>query len=152
MHFNMNQMMETIISGQEQECSANTTELLHAIVDKTKLVRNCIVYDKAGDLEEDDIDFDSILQMVGDWTGYEAGCNELRIPKQSIPPDQYLALTEGLGRMLSDKYGGRDCAVYLSLMEEEIDLRFHTIRENEVLWLDENLDNYDCPILCWIQE
>ena len=70
----------------------------------------------------------------------------------SIQPEQYLAFAEGLGRLLSDTYGGRECAVYLLLVDDEIELRFHTIRENEPLWLDENLDAYDSPILCWIQE
>ena len=152
MRYNINEKMEKVLNDEEQECSEQTTELLKNIVAETKLVRNCMGYDKAGNLKEENIDFDGILEIVGDWTGYEAGCNELRLPLQSIQPEQYLAFAEGLGRLLSDTYGGRECAVYLLLVDDEIELRFHTIRENEPLWLDENLDAYDCPILCWIQE
>lgn len=152
MHFKVNQKMEAIIMEQDQECSPQTTELIKGIAAKTKLIRNCIIYDQKGDLEEDQIDFDSILAIVGDWTGYEAGCNELRLPLQSIPPEQYLAFAEGLGRRLSESYGGRECVVYLFVQEDALELRFHTVHNYEQAWLDEDLDSYDCPILCWVQD
>ncbi len=41
--------------------------------------------------------------------------------------------------------------VYISVYDDEIELRFHTYRKNESLWLDENLDKYDTPILYCIQ-
>lgn len=36
--------------------------------------------------------------------------------------------------------------VYI-ILNEDIELRFHTYRDDERLWLDENLNKYDTPIL-----
>ena len=48
MRYNINEKMEKVLNDEEQECSEQTTELLKNIVAETKLVRNCMVYDKAG--------------------------------------------------------------------------------------------------------
>lgn len=49
--------------------------------------------------------------------------------------------------MLSQKYEGRKFGIVISLYDEAIDLRFHTYRSDEGLWLDKDLNKYDNPIL-----
>ena len=49
--------------------------------------------------------------------------------------------------MLSQKYEGRRFGIVISLYDEAINLRFHTYRSNEGLWLDKDLNKYDNPIL-----
>ncbi|MCR4651423.1 MAG: hypothetical protein K5662_06675 [Lachnospiraceae bacterium] len=66
------------------DCEGNTMlEVVREIVYNTKIVYDCLVYDKAGIIEETNINFDRIMMMCGDKTGYEASCNEIRIDKLS---------------------------------------------------------------------
>lgn len=147
----MNDMMNAILKDDKgAESSLQLDAILTEIVTKTKKIKECIIYDKDGTLEEEKINFDRILQLVGDWTGYEVSCNELRFERNSIPQSQFLRVASRLGDMLSQKFNGKEIVVYISLFDNEIELRFHTHREDEGLWLDRDLNKYDMPILCWI--
>lgn len=147
----MNDMMSAILKNQkEKEISSQLDTILESIVNRTTKIRDCILYDGDGTLEEEKINFERILQFVGDWTGYEASCNELRFDRRSIPQSQFLILASRLSNMLNKKFNGRKIVVYISLYSDEIELRFHTYRENEGLWLDKDLNKYDVPILYWI--
>ena len=77
-------------------------------------------------------------------------CNELRFERESIPQSQFGVLAKRLSDMLSQKFNQKKIVVYISLCDNEIELRFHTHREDEGLWLDKDLNKYDMPILCWI--
>ena len=147
----MNDMMNAILKDEKgEESTLQLDSILIEIVSKTKKIKDCIVYDKDGTLEEEKINFDRILQFVGDWTGYEVSCNELRFERNSISQSQFEVLASRLGDMLSQKFNGKEIVVYILLCDNEIELRFHTYREDEVLWLDKDLNKYDMPILYWI--
>lgn len=147
----MNDMMNVILKDKkEKEFYLQLDVVLAEIVDKTKKIKDCIIYDKDGTLEEEKINFNRIIQFVGDWTGYEVSCNELRFERKSIPQSQFLVLASRLSDMLSQKFNGKEIVVYILLCDNEIELRFHTYREDEGLWLDKDLNKYDMPILCWI--
>lgn len=147
----MNDMMNAILKDEkEPESSLQLDSILTEIVSKTKKIKDCIIYDKYETLEEEKINFDRILRFVGDWTGYEVSCNELRFERNSISQSQFGVLASRLGDMLSQKCNGKQIVVYISLCDNEIELRFHTYREDEGLWLDKDLNKYDMPILYWI--
>lgn len=145
----MNEMMKIVLDKKEnKECNLQIDAILDEIVCKTKKIKDCVIYDKDGTLEEEKINFNRIIQFVGDRTGYEASCNELRFERHKIFPCQFLALANELSHMLSEKYNGKKIVVYISLYEDDLEVRFHTYRKNERLWLDEDLNKYDRPILC----
>ena len=147
----MNDMMNAILKDEKElEFSLQLDSILTEIVSKTKKIKDCIIYDKDRTLEEEKINFDKILQFVGDWTGYEVSCNELRFERNNISQGQFRVLASRLGDMLSQKFNGKEIVVYILLCDNEIELRFHTYRENEGLWLDKDLNKYDIPILYWI--
>lgn len=147
----MNDMMNAILRDEKvEESSLQLDAMLTEIVSKTKEIKDCIIYDKDGTLEAEKINFKRIIQFVGDWTGYEVSCNELRFERKSIPQSQFEVLASRLGDMLSQKFNGKEIVVYISLCDNEIELRFHTHREDERLWLDKDLNKYDMPILCWL--
>ena len=147
----MNDMMNAMLEDDKRaESCLKLDAILGEIVSKTKKIKDCIIYDKDGTLEEEKINFNRIIQFVGDWTGYEVSCNELRFERKSIPQSQFLVLASSLSDMLSQKFNGKKIVVYISLCDNEIELRFHTYRKDEGLWLDEDLNKYDMPILCWI--
>ena len=104
-----------------------------------------MIFDENGTLNEERMNFDRILKIVG--AGYEVSINELRFSKGEIPRNQILYFVDCLNLELSRKYGERKFGIIISLYDGSIDLRFHTYREEEGLWLDNNLDKYDVPIL-----
>lgn len=138
---------------QEANSGENLPEsaILQSIVDKTKLIKDCIIYDADGTLREEKINFDRVLRFNGDWTGYEAHCNELRFDLEELEPSCFLAFANSLSLALSQKYS-RSVVVYISLYEDSVDVRFHTYREHELPWLVEDLNEYDEPILRCIAE
>lgn len=147
----MNDMMKEILQcDDKKEGYLQIEDILEEIVAKTKVIRDCIIYDKDETLVEEKINFSRILQFVGDWTGYEVSCNEFRFERESIHSSQFLTLASKLEYLLSQKYKGKKIVVYISLYEDEIELRFHTYRTTERMWLDEDLNKYDTPILSWI--
>lgn len=144
-------MMNAILKDEKgEESSLQLDTILTEIVSKTKKIKDCIIYDQDGTLEEEQINFNRIIQFVGDWTGYEVSCNELRFERKSIPQSQFGVLASRLSDMLSQKFNGKEIVVYISSCDNEIELRFHTHREDERMWLDKDLNKYDKPILCWV--
>lgn len=147
----MNDMMNLLLKDvKESKFSFQSDIILAEIVSKTKKIKDCIIYDKDGTLEEEKINFKRIIQFVGDWTGYEVSCNELRFERESIPQSQFVVLASRLSDMLSQKFNKKKIVVYILLCDNEIELRFHVHRKDEGLWLDKDLNKYDMPILCWI--
>ena len=87
--------------------------------------------------------------MFGDWTGYEVSCNELRFSRKLINPNVFFTLAEKLSEMLLQKYA-KKVVIYIIMHDNEVELRFHVYREKEGLWLDEDLDKYNIPILYYM--
>ena len=147
----MNEKMKKLIrGGGERGNPEDVGQIVRQIVSKSKLIRDCVVFDNEGNLKEDRIYFEHmIMKFAGDWTGIEVYYNELRYEKTELPYNQYLNLVVKLAGALEKKYD-RKMVVYLSDTNNGfIDLRYHSYREYEGLWLRENLDEYDNPILCW---
>ena len=144
----MNKKMNNITSkSNEQQFNLENDVMIREIINKTKKIRNCIIYDEDNTLEEEKIHFDRIVKMYGDWTGYEVSCNEIVFDAETIEEKYYLTFAENLRKVLSEKYA-RNVVVYLIKSDNLIELRYHSYREDEDLWLDDNLDIYNDAILC----
>lgn len=144
----MNDKMKQILKQKkESERKADTKLIAEKIIRKTRSINNCVIYDEKGNLDEKSINFNRILKFVKDRTGYEISCNELRFSQNDIPSDQILYFVETIDFLLSSRYKGRGFGIIVSLQDEEIELRFHTFRYNEGLWLASDLNKYDIPIL-----
>lgn len=64
-----------------------------------------------------------------------------------IPLSYCSVLGDRLYDVLAGKYREKKFVVYISVCDESIEVRFHTYREEDGLWLDENLNKYSEPIL-----
>ena len=77
---------------------------MHSIVSRVRLIRDCIIYDERGELKEENINFERILRFVGDWTGYEVSCSEIRFSRESIPKEQLMdfmrKIRDGLSQII----------------------------------------------------
>lgn len=144
---NTNWMMKQILLTEAEKKGRQAEKISKKVIKKTRLIRNCVIFDKDGTIKEEKINFDRVLKIVGDWTGYEVSSNELRFSEEEIPRNQILYFADCLNLELSKKYKERKFGIMISLYDGFIDLRFHTYREKEGLWLDNNLDKYDVPIL-----
>ena len=149
----LNTKMKNIIYDRinSEDLRDHISEFCDNYLSKTKIIRDCIIYDQEGNLSEDKINFERILKLYGDWTGYEASCNEIRLTdyldlnKENIGNiiDVFNHLKEGLLNM----YPNRKFCIIFSMDESDITVRFHTYREVEGLWISEDLESYDNPIL-----
>lgn len=75
----MNELMKNVFG-----CESDTIlDLAREIANCTRNLCDCLVYDKAGEINETKLNFDRIMMMYGDRTGYEVVCNEIRIDKLS---------------------------------------------------------------------
>lgn len=147
---NMNKKMKQILKEEKfPETSFEIDAIVNRIVDKIKIINNCIIYDQDGTLRESRVNFDRVLKMFGDWTGYEVSCNELRFSRKLINPNVFFTLAEQLSEMLLQKYA-KKVVIYIIMHDNEVELRFHVYREKEGLWLDEDLDKYNIPILYYM--
>ena len=142
---NTNWMMSQILLKEGEKQGLQAKMISKEVIKKTRLIRNCVIFDENGTLNEERMNFDRILKIVG--AGYEVSSNELRFSKGEIPRNQILYFVDCLNLELSRKYRERKFGIIISVYDESIDLRFHTYREEEGLWLDNNLDKYDVPIL-----
>ena len=142
---NINWMMNQILLKEGEKKGLQAEMISKQVIKKTRLIRNCVIFDENGTLNEERMNFDRILKIVG--AGYEVSSNELRFSKGEIPRNQILYFVDCLNLELSRKYRERKFGIIISVYDESIDLRFHTYREEEGLWLDNNLDKYDVPIL-----
>lgn len=142
---NINWMMNQILLREGEKKGLQAEMISKQVIKKTRLIRNCVIFDENGTLNEERMNFDRILKIVG--AGYEVSSNELRFSEGEIPRNQILYFVDCLNLELSRKYGERKFGIIISLYDGSIDLRFHTYREEEGLWLDNNLDKYDVPIL-----
>ena len=140
----MNELMKKEFVEEE----GTIYQLIKMIVQNTKLINDCIVYDKNEIIDESQIDYDRIKKMYGDRTGYEVACNEIRFEKEIINQSQITAFLVNLEIELSTRFS-RKVAIYFQFIDEFIDLRFHSVRENETMWLSDDLNVYNVPIICY---
>lgn len=140
--------MEDLLDTAGQETvSENGLLLIKEIISKTKLIGSCVLYDCDGTLTEEAIDFEWALRVNGDYTGYEVSCNEICVAAEAVPVSQLLPFAGELDKALRDHYKGTAFGIILAIEQTGIVLRIHTHRAPEGLWLNENLDQYDTPLL-----
>ena len=83
-----------------------------------------MIFDENGTLNEERMNFDRILKIVG--AGYEVSSNELRFSKGEIPRNQILYFVDCLNLELSRKYGERKFGIIISLYDPNEYIAFST--------------------------
>lgn len=111
-------------------------------------VHDCVIIDIDNEIKIEKINFDRILSMFQDRTGYEASCNEMRLNDYIDLPNETAALktAEIIMQVWENKllleYPQCSFCMILSIHEGYATLRFHQIRDNEQPWLDDDLESY----------
>lgn len=143
----MNELMEKTIKLDIKRKKQNYTDIVNEICNDTYIFNGLLIYKKNKELNEM-ISKEDLIKFYGDWTGYEASYNEIRIKKNKVSASSFIEIAIKLKDLLSNKYNNQNIVVYLSLYDDDLEIRFHTRREDEPLWLDDDLNKYDIPILC----
>ena len=145
---NMVDLLEKAKIKNEEVIKISTDNLSKIINPKFKEVHDCIIIDVNNEIEVENINFERILSMFRDRTGYEASCNEIRINDYIDYSDEVAVLQ--LAEIIMDTWKYKlktDYPQYrfwiiLSFSEGYVTMRFHVIRENERSWLKADLDEY----------
>jgi hypothetical protein len=145
----MNLKMKMVLDEKSQKQNSDfvVNDIVNNIVKNTIKIKDCIIFDDKGKIKEKDIDFEWVLDIYGDWTGFEVGCNEVFLSYDLLGIEDIISMLKKLKTRLLKKYKERKFCIIVSLENQNIILRFHTYRENEGMWITEDINSYDNPIL-----
>ena len=129
----------------------NYQEALTAVLSETKLVHDCVLCDPRGDLLDEPINIEWIIKIHGDLTGFEASVNEIVLNENSFSSAEISEMAQFLLKGLRQKYPSRSFCIIISIDNQNAVIRFHTAREEETMWCDMNLENYNEPVLVEIE-
>ncbi len=106
-----------------------------------------VIVDFNNEMKQGGLNHDWILSQYGDYSGYEASCNEMRVSDyidiNNIQPAPFiLRLIGNLKSILKRKYPQFNFILIGIIKSNEIEIRFHSLRHNEKGWLSENIDEY----------
>lgn len=114
-------------------------------------VDDCFILDLEYELPDNPtINWNRILKMYGDKTGYEASCNELRINDYLDYSDlsgeeilfYALQVVDGWEHHLKEKFPEHKFVVIISIDESFATIRFYKYREKESSWLKADIEEY----------
>lgn len=109
---------------------------------------DCILIIDDEEIELTQEQFVEVIKMYGDKTGYEVSNNELRVIDYSdtilTEEEQYL-LGKSLILDLSHKIRPK-MVYYFSFDNDALTIRFHKFREEEGLWINEEIEEYNEPL------
>ncbi|NOW04336.1 hypothetical protein [Clostridium beijerinckii] len=147
----INEKMKELLKKVEKleiETEIKADELAKIMFVNFKEVYNCIIIDMNNTIKEESINFQRILSMFGDRTGYEASCNEIRINDYINYSDEGTVIQ--LGKLilnawkdkLKTEYPEYNFCIIFSFSNGFGTMRFHVIREDESRWLESDLNKY----------
>lgn len=130
-----------LIEEKVQKFSKKTFHKIKCIDDKI------IVLDLDNEIESQQLDDEWVINQYGDYTGYEASVNEMRVNSYINISDAnstvlLLKLIDELKRYLQLVFSKYQFTIIGSVQGQDIDIRFHVVRQNEVSWLCEDIDSY----------
>lgn len=149
----INSAMRTYLSENSRETKDFSVEdFVSKILDNTKPYFDFILYCPTNDVFFNQIDIEKIYKFFGDKTGYEASVNEVSIGNGEYNPSQIIELSQKLINGLNSVFSNRNFCVIVSVDEKRTNVRFHTIRSDEPLWCDIDVEKYQEPVLIEFSE
>ena len=135
-------------SSIEEEFKIELEQLKKLFFPPFKQVKDCVIFSEksVNKLEET---FDKAMGMYLDKTGYEASNTETQINsffEDSISMEfgtkLALMVLKVWKLQLKDMNPQSNFCLIISCDEDRVEIRFHQVRENEKMWLDEELEHY----------
>ena len=151
-----NEMLKYMITTNnydEVKINQKVDEFSEKIFSFIKVIDECVVIvDFNNEMNHGGLNHDWILSQYGDYSGYEASCNEMRISDyidiNNIQPAPFiLRLIENLKLILKRKCPQFNFVLIGIIRTDVIEIRFHSLRYNEKGWLSEDIDEYKEAII-----
>ncbi len=140
-----NSKMTNLLSDiKTDEIQNELITLMDHIVSNIRLIKDCTIYD-TDNIVDEDVNLEVILKLVGDLTGYEMGCNEFRFETNGT--ESFLSIATYFLNQLKRKFYERKFVVYVFVENTVFFLRFHTFRENEGIWVNNDLEQYENAVM-----
>ena len=123
-------------------------QVCYDILSKIKQVGDCIVYDECNALDSKTNSEEEITKRYGDRTGFEIWYNEIRLSRyKNFNIGYILPFLDAIKHKMKTKYPRLYCYVIYVTETQDIDFRFHVYREEEGMWLDDNIEEETNPLL-----
>lgn len=145
---NMRELLKKTKIKKKQGIKININNMAKMMVPNFKDVHDCIIIDIDNEINVKNVNFNRILSMFRDRTGYEASCNEIRINDYIEYSDEIVVLQlaeiimETWKYKLKTEYPQYKFCIILSFSDGYVTMRFHVVRENESSWLKADLEEY----------
>lgn len=144
-----------LLSNNYDELKINqkVDEFSQKISPSIKIIDECVVImDFNNEMKQEGLNHNWVLSQYGDYSGYEASCNEMRIGDyiniDNIQPAPFvLRLLENMKSILKIKCSQFNFVLIGVIKADEIEIRFHSLHQNENGWLSEDIDEYKEAII-----
>lgn len=141
-----NEMVRYILSMEinDKTIDKNVVDFAELVFTKIKLINDMIiVVDIKNEMEKEDLDYNSILKQYGDYTGFEASYNEMRVMDyidigNANPANMLLKITNELKVYLNKLFPQYSFTIIGSINKGQVSLRFHMLRQDEIGWIRAN--------------
>ena len=123
--------------------------MIDAIIRNLYFINGCVIYSEEV-ITQEVIDSEKVLEIYKNKTNYEIACNDIVYEKNRLNSKLYQTFGERLKQQLFEKFNAKFIIYIMEQQENDFfELRFHMDRtiNGEDLWLDDNLDVYDNPIM-----
>ncbi|MDE5984698.1 MAG: hypothetical protein K2H13_05535 [Eubacterium sp.] len=146
-----NEKMKVLLEQNVFSNIVDIKQLCESIISKTRCINDCILYDEDAELDEKTINWDFVLKINFDLSGYEVSQNELVLTDDLFCWDSMIEFLTGLNSLLQNKFADKRFCLIVHYNGIGV-LRFHTYREEEGLWLDKALEKYEEAVLYFLDE
>lgn len=133
------------MNGSIEMNTDNMAKILYPYISE---VHDSVIIDINKEIDPEKVNFEKVLLMFQDRTGYEASCNEIRINDYVDCPDEIAILKTAIiimnvwkNRLLLEYSKYKFCLI-LSFSDGYATLRFHVLRKNEHPWLKKDIEEY----------
>lgn len=142
----LNRKMTEMLQSSQKHYKGSLDSICEEIITKTKCINDCIVYDSTGELHDESINWNYVLRVMHDKTGFEMFQNEIDIDSDIFNSRDIFVFLLKFYNKLVTKYPNRVFCIIL-YFNGRGGIRFHTYRPEEGLWLSQEVDRYDNAIL-----
>jgi hypothetical protein len=142
--------MNDSILDEDSDAMISLSHLLMVLNPIIKNINGCLIIDNNDEIKVEKVNFDRIIRIHGDKTGYEASSNEIRVNDlvdgKSVDFKAVLALGFNILKVwsinLKRKYPDSRFCLIITCENDSVIIRFHQVRDNENEWLIEDLEQY----------
>lgn len=143
-------LMNDSILDEDSDAMISLSHLLMVLNPIIKNINGCLIIDNNDEIKVEKVNFDRIIRIHGDKTGYEASSNEIRVNDlvdgKSVDFKAVLALGFNILKVwsinLKRKYPDSRFCLIITCENDSVIIRFHQVRDNENEWLIEDLEQY----------